>query len=447
MNGTLWSIQNRVRMREWVRRSSVLFLAILLFAPARLSALTLQEGLGIVSEKSRDVSIAREAEAQAQEGVSLARSPLFPWVDVFANHTWLRYEPRAKFGSGTEIPLSEKDYFSYGFSANQLIYDFGKTYSGIRASKHFLTLRQTDVFRVKNGAALEFIVAFLDLLESEKMVIVDRKEVERLNAHLRDTQALYAEGMITRNDVLQAEVVLSDAQQRLLTAENLRAVRASRVNSLLLRPLNEEFSPEEVGLNPSPEMKLDDAWQTAEQDRPEIREADSAIKAKEEEQKTARAEFFPTLYLSGGYQYEENRNMVHEDNWSVLAGMNINLSSGGATVAKMRRADAEIRELRINREKLLDAIRIEVKNSYLELESARKRVDVTEKAVAQAEENLRLQRLRYQEGVGTATDVLDASALMTRAESNYWSGIYGVKRAEARLHHSIGRNLHGIYGQ
>jgi outer membrane protein TolC len=86
-----------------------------------------------------------------------------------------------------------------------------------------------------------------------------------------------------------------------------------------------------------------------------------------------------------------------------------------------------------------------VKSAYLELGSAKKRVEVTEKAVSQAEENLRLQRLRYQEGVATATDVLDAVTLRSRAEANYWSGIYGVKRAEARLEYAMGRDLFQIY--
>jgi outer membrane protein TolC len=74
-------------------------------------------------------------------------------------------------------------------------------------------------------------------------------------------------------------------------------------------------------------------------------------------------------------------------------------------------------------------------------------MDVTKAAVAQAEENLRLQRLRYKEGVGTATEVLDAVTLMTTAESNSWKSLYGVKRAEAVLLYSMGRDLTGAYGK
>ena len=66
--------------------------------------------------------------------------------------------------------------------------------------------------------------------------------------------------------------------------------------------------------------------------------------------------------------------------------------------------------------------------------------------MAQAEENLRLQRLRYQEGVGTAIEVLDAVTLLTATQNNTWRALYGFERAEAGLLYSMGRDLTGMYG-
>ena len=68
-------------------------------------------------------------------------------------------------------------------------------------------------------------------------------------------------------------------------------------------------------------------------------------------------------------------------------------------------------------------------------------------AVSQAAENLRLQRLRYQEGVGTSTEVLDAVTLMTASETNAWKANFGVRRAEAALLYAMGRDLAAAYAQ
>ena len=56
-------------------------------------------------------------------------------------------------------------------------------------------------------------------------------------------------------------------------------------------------------------------------------------------------------------------------------------------------------------------------------------MSATERAVEQAQENLRLQRLRYSEGVGTATEVLDAVSLATTAEQNFLNARYDVTEA------------------
>jgi outer membrane protein TolC len=247
--------------------------------------------------------------------------------------------------------------------------------------------------------------------------------------------------------VLQADVTLSDSRQKLLTEDNLRSLRASKVNSLLLRPLNDDTRAEEIAASPSAGISLDDAWAVAEAESPELKELDAAIRSKEASVSAARSEYLPNIYVSGGYEYQENRYMVHEDNWSLIAGVNINLFSGGASSAKIRMGKGEVFTLKMTRDKLLDSVRLAVKGAYLDLQSSSKKIDVTKTAVAQAEENLRLQRLRYQEGVGTATEVLDAVTLLTVAQTNYWKAVYGLKRAEANLLYAMGRDLVGLYGK
>jgi outer membrane protein TolC len=110
-------------------------------------------------------------------------------------------------------------------------------------------------------------------------------------------------------------------------------------------------------------------------------------------------------------------------------------------------AKSELRSFTLAREKMLDNIRLAVKAAHLDLQSSTKKMDVTKTAVEQAEENLRLQRLRYREGVGTATEVLDAVTLMSTAESNSWKSLYGVKRAEAMHLYSMGQDLASAYGK
>jgi outer membrane protein TolC len=422
-------------------------LLFILLVPAAGHALTLEEGLKIVAETGRDVKIARSDEEVARSAVSLARSPWLPWVDLYGRETWLRYEPRAKFGPNVVVPTSQDRFLTYGVRATQLLYDFGKASSSIDAATYGLQSREIETLRTKSRSALEFIIAYLDLLESEKLLQVAAEEVKQYEAHKRDAEVRYSAGVVTKNEVLQADVTLADSRQRYLTAENLRSLRASRINSLLLRPLNEAVRPEEVQKSPSSGITLEAAWTVAEAESPEIRVIDAGIRSKEESIKSTQAEYLPSFYLSGGYEYLENQYMVNQNNWSLIAGVNINLSSGGASSAKIHMGKSELASLRMTRDKIVDAVRLDVKGAYLELQSSAQKIEVTKTAVTQAEENLRLQRLRYQEGVGTAIELLDAVTLLTAARTNSWKALYGFERAEAGLLYSMGRDLVSTYGK
>ncbi|HYA88887.1 MAG TPA: TolC family protein [Nitrospirota bacterium] len=434
--------------------SSKYFAALLSFlmfnVPFSGHALTLAEGVKTAVESGRDVKIAQSYEVAARAAVTLARSPWLPYVNLYGSQTWLQYQPTGKFiepGGVLTAAESQDHFLSYGIQANQLLYDFGKTSSSINAAQYGVKARQIETQRTRNQTALDFIVAYYDLLEAEKLLQVAKEEVKNVEAHKSDAEAKYGAGVITKNEVLQADATLADSRQRLVTAENLHSFLASRVNSLLLRPLNEPVVVEEVTTHPATGMTLDEAWTFAEAESPELKDIDAQIAAKEETVRTTQAEYFPTLYLSGGYEYTENRYMVQPSNWSLIAGVNINLFSGGASSSKVSIAMSELRSLRLARDKVLDNIRLAVENAYLDLQSSREKIEVTKTAIASATENLRLQRLRYHEGVATATDELDAVTLMTTAETNSWKSLYGVGRAEAQLLYSMGRDLASVYGE
>jgi outer membrane protein len=426
----------------------LLLLLATLLVPAAGRALTIEEGLKIVSETGRDVKIAESNEAVARGSVSLARSAWMPQVNAYGNETWLKYQPMAKFTTGVNtaiVPTSQDQFLSYGVTANQLLYDFGKTSSSIDAAQYSLKAREIETRRARNLSSLNFILAYYDLLEADKLVIVAAEEVKQYEAHKHDAEVRLSAGVVTRNEVLQADVALADSRQRFLVADNNRSLCASRINSLLIRPLNESVQVEEVTASPSAGITLDAAWTVSEEESPEIQVIDASIRAQQESVKAVRSEYLPTLFLSGGYQYQENEYQVHPGNWSLIAGATFNLFAGGATDARVHINASELAGLRTTRDKIVDAVRLEVKGAYLNLQSSAQQIEVTRTAVAQAVENLRLQRLRYQEGVGTATEVLDAVTLLTSTQTGKLRAQYGFNRAEAGLLYSMGKDLTGMY--
>lgn len=413
-----------------------------------ITLLTLKEGLYTVTEESRLIRIESLNERMADSEVSLARARFLPQINAYARQTYLAYQPGARFGP-QEVYTSQKEFLSYGVTLYQSLFRGGADISLYRAAQQNLDITRSNLKGLKNLVALEFINAYLDLLEIEKLLNVSQKEIESLEGHFKDAIAMYEEGMITKNEKLEIEVRLSDARQRFLSLQNQRSFYVARLNSMLLMPLDRDFIVEDIPFEDKVQdivPELEEAWQEATKNRPEIRIIESEIEAVRLQEKAKAGEYYPEVFLQAGYDYTENRYQLHEENWSLILGVSINLFKGGATASEINKLRYRESQLIEEREKLLDEIRLEVKRYLVELKNSLEKIGVTRDAVLQAEENLRINRLRFEEGVGKSTDVLDAIALYSLAETNYYRAGYEFLKAQAGLKFAMGKDLVRVYG-
>lgn len=391
------------------------------------------------------VKIKKQDELIAESDTLVARSGLLPRVYSTYSQNYTDKQQGTQI-RGQSVYTQQQDFYTFSLRAQQLLWDFKGTLSLYEASKKIQETRQLEYKRTQNFMALSFALGYFDLLESEKMITVAEKEAEMLDAHRAMAENLYNEGVITKNDLLQAEVRLSDARQKLLTAKNIRKITASRLNTMLSRPLSSSLDAEEVARPVVvPTVDLEKAMEKAEKDRYEIRMVDTALDAIASEATAKKSEYYPRFFVEGGYNYLRNKYALYDGSWSVMGGMSINLFSGGATQAGLDKIKRERDKLIIERKKLIEDIRCEVERYYLELINAREKVKVTKDASSQAEENLRINKVKYAEGEGKATDVIDAITLLTGAETNHYRSQYEMFRAEANLMYAMGRDLVEVY--
>lgn len=423
-----------------------IFFCVLCGRSVDAEVLTLYQGLRLAVQNSRDIKIAEQEEAVSENDAYIAGSRLLPSVNASFNKTVLAYQPTAIFGP-QHVPTAEKTFMSYGINMQQLLYDFGGSISYLNAAKVATEAKKSDTARIRNAVEFDFVLIYLDLLESEKLIAVAEKEAETLESHLRDARSLFDAGVITKNDLLQADVKLSDARQRLAGMRNNREISAARLNNALIRRLGTVVQVEDISENSSDAMYADieKAWAFAEKQRPEIQVIDATFKELGLEETAKKSENYPAFFLQGGYDRTENRYQLYEGNWSLTLGLKINLFSGGRTKAEASRIGHKRLEIIEQKNRIVDGIRLEIEKYILSFKTAKEKLSVTKDAIKQADENLRINRIRYEEGVGTATEVLDAVVLLTVAETNYYRSVYDLKRAEAGVMYSIGRDLQEVY--
>jgi outer membrane protein TolC len=127
------------------------------------------------------------------------------------------------------------------------------------------------------------------------------------------------------------------------------------------------------------------------------------------------------------------------NNW--LLGVNVHFSIFNGRAGQARLAESRFQERRQSamQDHLAQAIRLQVQQAYLDLQTASQRIAVNQQAAAQAEESLRIIRNRYQAGLATITDVLRAETATSGAKTSYLRAVFDQRINRANLELQVGR--------
>ena len=418
------------------RASFSLILIFFLAAPGWAKTLSLQECLEAAKKNNPSLKTAAWDIRLAEQNVRQSSSALYPRVDAQAAYT-MQQEPQAVRINNITAETQEADYASASLSANYTIYDFGRRNARINQAR--LQAESTaNIFEARKAdLAMQVVEVYFRILETGKLISAAEEEVAQVMEHRRVAQALYEEGVVTRNDVLQADVRLAAARQNLLSIKNRRENFWLQLN--FLAGFEQTFRgelDENSGLSVVGQINADQNG--AVDNRAELKTLRAGIKAGEAGVKETRANFYPELYTRLGLDYVENDRVREQAIMSATVGIKVNLFDGFASTAALKRAvDLRSRNqdaLRQNEEQ----VRLEVAMAQNNIQVAKERIAATQAAILQSEENLRINRERYQERVGTATEILDAQTLLTQTKATYFQAIFDHQVSAALLKRALG---------
>ncbi|MEI8011372.1 MAG: TolC family protein [Candidatus Omnitrophota bacterium] len=415
---------------------------LLLFCGKALAArvLTLEAAVARVAGEGRDVRMADIAVRAAGAQALAERSLFLPQVSAGASHTSYAYQP-ASLASGSKLLTAEKAFFSYGINVHQILFDFGATKARYKSANLAADGARDEVARARNKAVLSVISIYFDVLESEREVSVSREQLASLARHARDVFVLCREGVSTRSDFLTVKVRFNEARQKLVGTRNARRKALARLRQVLFLEDHADLSLEDPPPPACPVFDLRKALEFAVLRRPDLRAMDKAVRAAEWREEFSRASERPSLFADGAYTRAENRYQARDDNWQGQLGIRFSVFNGGLTRAQNERARQEKERARQEHDKLEDQVRYEVESAMLDMDDARERATLARSSAAQARENARVMHVRYREGTGTSSDLLEALALRSAAETELWRGTYEYKRAWARFFDAVGMDL------
>ena len=239
--------------------------------------------------------------------------------------------------------------------------------------------------------------------------------------------------------MLTAQTTLSNARQVLSSAQNTLTLAQVNLNNLLglgadtpvalqapaLPPLNQTF--DKIALT-----------QTAYTRRPELMQAANNVRIAQRLVKLAGASLLPSLSVVGSGNYNGYVSTGSHSTASVSAVLGIPLYDGGTTRAKVKEAQSDLRSQLITQGQLQENVAIEVRQALSNINDAQTRASSAGLGAQQAAEAYRLANVRYQNGIGTILDVVNAQAQLAQARSNLLNAQYDYQTSLAQLIRALG---------
>jgi outer membrane protein len=456
---------------KWKISALIIAMALAAAMPAASEKrpLTLDEcvALGLANSKGLHASAA-VAEASASKAKE-AGAALLPALKLGAGYTRLSevppFEVRLPFPAGLPFPMPEKFVVSPNYFNNytlrlglqQPLYTGGRLRAGVEAAKFAAEAAELDLAKDRAELIYALRVAYWTLYKAGEFVKAIDENVARTEAHLADVRNFFDQGLLTRNEILRAEVQLSNVRLARLDAAEGAELARIRLDSLLGLPLDTELEPAttidaEAALE-GPEAAAATAGEEGDAPgllekallrRPEPRAQDLRVKAGEAGVAMARSGWYPQVHLAGNfYDLRPNPRLLPAKDkfystWDVSLNISMDLWNWGATARQAEQAKARLAQAQDALGMVQDAVAVELKQCRLELDAARAKIAVAREASNQAEENLRVVRERFREGVALNTDVLDAEVLALQAKTNLTQTLVDARLAGARLRKALG---------
>ena len=429
--------------------------------------ITLEQAIELSLKNNRDIQEARLQVDRAEAELRQERAALYPTLDVTSGLTYgdslfldstieqrideevedsadnpnitedqARSVVEDRFGSTGSSSFN----FDSGLSINYDIYDGGLRGASIRAARKQLRSTELDLESTVEQVRLDTATDYYDLQDGDAQVEIQEAAVEDALQTLRDAQLLQRAGLGTRFEVLQAEVELADARQSLVTATaNQNIARRQLAETLSVSHDTNLATADAVEEAGNWNLSLAQSIVQAFQNRAELEQQLLAREIAQEQREIQLSSVRPRLSANANYSVDDDfeDDFDISDQYSVGLNLQWRLFDGGAARAAAEQAEIDAQIAETNFADQRNQIRFAVEQAFFQLEANQQNIGTATSEVELAQESLRLARLRFQAGVGTQTDVIDAQTRLTTARGNLLSSIIDYNQSYADLQRQV----------
>lgn len=415
---------------------------------------TLEESIQIGLENSKEIKISSSRVVTSDAKLTEVTSQMLPAISFGASYMRLSDIPPFEVQiPGAAVPVKIQDpvlnAFSLKLGFQQPLFT-GFRLSSLRSAAK-LNLQATEIEHSGKINSISFIIqeAFWNYYKSKQVLSLVTENVKSLEQHVNDTKKFLDNGLATRNDLLKLEVRLSNTKLLYVEAKNRVRVTKAAFNKAIGLPLDSDTDVYAgiISVNKI-EKGFDELLPEAFENRDELKSLGYRVKAGGENVSAANAAWFPSVYLSGNYYYNNPNQRImpqvdeFNDTWDVGVSLKWDIWNWGKRSSQVEQAKQLLVQSEMVFELTKEAVQLDVYSNYLQLQSEIEMVELSRLTLEQAEENYRITKDKYNYQLATSTDLIDADVSKLNAQTNLTNALVDYVIAKVKLEKSLGRKIY-----
>jgi outer membrane protein len=411
--------------------------------------LGLREAVMIALEKNPGRKAALADTRAAAANVAITKSSLLPHLS-FTEAATLGNDPVYVFGSklrqqrftpgdfalnklNTPLPFSN---FSTQFGGTWNLFDSFSNVHRVSQARFVNEAAKQQLNRSDQELIFRVINSYYEVLLAAKQLEVARQSVKTAQSIVDNSQARLDSGLAVESDLLTAKVRLAAHQQDVIRFTNNLNLARAQLNTEMGVPAGSPFTVSEALAERSiPTPNLDELEARSIANRPDLKQIASEEAAQRQAVAISKSAFGPQVNAFAGWQLDNPTLLAGGGGNNWLGGLEVkfDIFDGGARRSELSRQRALADKAAAMKQATGDAVRLEVRKAYYDMDSSRQQVEVARAAIAQAQESFRINQDRYGTGLTTITEILSAEEAARRSQTDYWQALYRFYTSYANL--------------
>ncbi|MDD5059851.1 MAG: TolC family protein [Candidatus Omnitrophica bacterium] len=400
--------------------------------------LTFSEAVAIGLRDNRSILLKAQDVEKAKLKIAEAEGGLFPSL-TYTGSWFYTAGLYTKNISQTNSQITLKQY----------LYQGGSVINNIKYNGYNLEVEQALLDKTKLETIFAFSKAYYTLLLTNYYTELNKGILENSREHLEYIKARYKNGQASETDILQAQASLSSVEQAYESSRSQKEAAQALLNNLLSLDKDVSIIPATEFTFTPKEVAFDQGFLKAMQDRPEIKQYESQIKADKANIEINKAGNRPSIYASWDYYGRSHAvtTTVNTRNWNDYNVFGVTFSwpifDGWQTKAKVEQAIIDLKKSQIGKTKTIEDIVLDVKYTYLSLKDSIDQINASQADILFYKKNLATAEEKFTQGLISSLDKQDAQLKYAVSLFNQRQALYDYVIAKFNFDRATG-GFHGI---